>query len=477
MNGTNAEGRFAAGSTNRDPFENLPESELLNPAGYRPEFLRSILRSGALKGLFSSDSTAEGSLETVRRAAYHSVELALSLGITVSLFTSPVRRFAPDWWRSHLEQGFLSGGLLGGMMITEPGCGTDLMACLTRCRRSGSGYELDGTKHWAGLTGLADYWLVLARDEIEDQRQGFPSLNFFICRNDPAAFKVLKLYGTAGLRSIPYGVTEIHAGREVLAPLLGGNRVRRFRRIHGILHRSRISISAITLGACQRIAADTLAHVQSRRVFGRALAEYGQAQARLSEIEASRDLSQVLYEVACREATREDTVENAEVDSLSANVVKVVCTDLAFAAATSASQLLGGNSYRTDTYIGRATADLRPFRIFEGSNDVLCEAVWAAIEKAALKGGPSFQVLGKAVSDRAGIPWPRASILFEGSGEGGLPQGLRCLGGRILANAISLQWSLDRGLNAAACRPLVSRMRRDFAAAEANGPGAGLCEY
>jgi len=477
IDGTDRRGRFDAPCAKPDPFENLPESELLNPAGYRPEFLRSILRFDAVRGLFSPESTAEGNLEIVRQAAVHSVELALSLGITVSLFTAPVRRFAPELWRSHLEDGFLSSGLLGGMMITEPGCGTDLMACQTRCRRSGAGYELDGTKHWAGLTGLADYWLILARDEIEDRSRGFPSLNFFICRNDPEAFKVLKLYGTAGLRSIPYGVTDIHAGLDVLAPLLSGNRVRRFRQIHSILHRSRISISAITLGACQRIAADTLTHVQSRRVFGRVLAEYGQAQARLSEIEACRDISQVLFRVACREAVREDTVKNAEVDSLSANVVKIVCTDLAFAAATSASQLLGGNSYRTDTYIGRATADLRPFRIFEGSNDVLCEAVWAAVEKAVKTGGPSFQVLVKGVAARAGLPEPRTSILFEGCGDPNQPQGVRCLGGRILANALSLQWCLDQGCDAAACRPLISRMCRDLAAAESDGPRAGLGEY
>jgi alkylation response protein AidB-like acyl-CoA dehydrogenase len=464
-------------SAGKDPFENLPESELLNPAGYKPEFLRSLLRSGALRELFSPTSTAEGSLETVRQAAYHSVELALSLGITVSLFTAPVRRFAPALWRSQLEEGFLSGGQLGGMMITEPGCGTDMMACRTWCRRTGTGYELTGTKHWAGLTGLADYWLILAKDETADRSQRFPSLNFFICRNDPKAFEVVKFYGTAGLRSIPYGVTEIRAREEVLGPLLVGNSVRRFREIHSILQRSRISISAITLGACQRIAADALAHVQSRHVFGRALGGYGQAQARIAEIEAGRDISRALFGVACREAARADASDDAEVDGLSANVVKVVCTDLAFAAATSASQLLGGNSYRTDTYIGRATADLRPFRIFEGSNDVLCEAVWAAIEKAAKTGGPPFQALVKEVYDRAGLPLPASSALFAAGGDPALPQGLRCLGGRILANAISLRWCLEQKLTAAACRPLTSRISRDFAAAETAGPGAGLCEY
>jgi alkylation response protein AidB-like acyl-CoA dehydrogenase len=458
-------------------FGNLPDSELLNPRGYAPVFLRSVLKTDDVRVLFSPASTAEGNLEIVRQAAYHSVELALSLGITVSLFSGPVRRFAADLWRQQLEDGFLHHGMLGGMMITEPGCGTDIMACQTRCLKSQAGYELTGQKHWSGLTGLADYWLVLAKDEPEGKDRRFPSLNFFICRSNPESFKVIKTYGSAGLRSIPYGITQINAREGVLAPLLVGDRIKRFRQIHGILQRSRISITAITCGASQRIAADALAHVEDRHVFGRALAEYGQVQARIREIVASRDISEALFRLACRKATLADTTPDAEIDVMIANAVKVVCTDLAFASATSASQLLGGDSYRTDTYIGRATADLRPFRIFEGSNDVLCEAVWAAVEKAATKGAPAFRAIMDTTYQLTGQKLPKSADLLTPGDDQHLPQGLRCLGGRILANAFCLQWSLEQSLPLASCHPLLTRMNRDFSAIDANGLQAGLVEY
>lgn len=449
----------------------------MNPAGYAPEFLREVMRMDSVRTLFSEHSTAEDNLETVRQAAYSSVELALSLGITVSLFSTPVRRFAPELWKRELEEGFLNHSMLGGMMITEPGCGTDIMACTARCMPVGSGYELTGRKHWAGLSGLADYWLVLAKDDADGKSQRFPSLNFFICRRTPESFKLLKKYGSAGLRSIPYGLTEIHAREEVIAPLLVGDRIKRFRQIHGILQRSRISIAAITLGACQRIADDSLEHARTRIVFGKELASFGQVQARLAEIAAARDISEVLFGLACREAAAADASEEVEVNLLNANVVKVVCTDLAFAAATAASQLFGGNSYRTDLYVGRATADLRPFRIFEGSNDVLCEAVWAAVEKAAKTGGSDFKAILKAAYQRVDRELPVAAGGLQPANGQAIPQGMRCLGGRILANAFSLQWCLDQGLAVASCLPLLSRMHRDFSALEANGELAGLIEY
>jgi acyl-CoA dehydrogenase len=457
-------------------FSALPEKDLLNPAGYSPEFLRAILRGGGLRPLFSADGTAEGRLDIVRQCAFFSVEMALSLGITVSLFAAPVERYAPDLWRNELQEGFLSGGQLGGMMITEPGCGTDLAACVTHCRAGDGGWEISGTKHWAGLTGLADYWLVLAKDGEAGKGFRFPSLNFYICRADPESFRLVKCYETAGLRSIPYGMTEIRAREGVLGPLLRGSKTDRFRRIHGILQRSRISIAAITSGACERLALEAGAHVRNRRVFGKTLAEYGQVQVRLAEIEAAREVSTVLYRIASRAAARADATDT-DVDGLSANVVKIVCTDLAFAAATSASQLLGGESYRTDTYIGRATADLRPFRIFEGSNDVLCDAVWQAQEKNSKTGRETFADIIVAAFRQAGMDDPDLTPFGAVGVDGALPQGLRCLGGRMLANAIGLRWCLQEGLFLAACRPLAVRMARDANASIAGGTDAGLVEY
>ncbi len=458
-------------------FQALPDECLLDPAGYPPAFLRGLLQTGGLNVLFGPGSTARGNLEIIRTAAYRSVELALSLGITVSLFTDPVRRFLPDLWREKLEAGFMNEGWLGGMMITEPGCGTDLMASQTEYRMDGEGPLLTGTKHWAGLTALADYWLVLARDGEDGKGFRFPSLNFYVCKATPESFRLLKRYASAGLRSIPYGMTRIEARDGVLAPLLSGSKTDRFRQIHSILHRSRISISAIACGACARIAADIRRHVRERVVFGKPLESYGQVQTRVAEIEAAENITRVLHARGCAEAEAADLPGSEGVPAQTANIAKVVATDLAFAAANSASQLLGGESYRTDTYIGRAAADLRPFRIFEGSNDVLCDAIWQSAEKAAKTGGESFaQAIGQAC-DLAGMSVPSLGVFAGDSSTGAMPQGLRCLGGRILANAAVVRWCMDSGSPPVAVRPLLGRIARDVLAAEQGPSGAGLLDY
>ena len=458
-------------------FGALADETLLAPAGYPPDFLRGLLRYGGLTALFHRESTARGNLEIIRAAASRSVELALSLGIVVSLFTDPVRRFAPELWRDQLEEGFLTRGWLGGMMITEPGCGTDMLACRTEYRMAADGPVLAGMKHWAGLTALADFWLVLARDGNDGTGFRFPSLNFYVCRATPESFVLLKRYGSAGLRSIPYGMTRIEAREGVLGPLLSGSKTDRFRQIHSILHRSRISIAALVCGACARMAEDIRRHVRDRMVFGKPLESYGQVQARLAEIDAARDITAVLHEVACHEAEEADRPGSEGVPAQTANVVKVVGTDLAFAAANSASQLLGGESYRTDTYIGRAAADLRPFRIFEGSNDVLCDAIAQAVEKTTMTGGESFSTAVRRAYQAADWPHPSVDVFTARQVGEGLPQGLRCLGGRIFANATVLRWCVEKGLPRQAVQPLLTRMTRDLLTAKTWRDDAGLTNY
>jgi hypothetical protein len=217
--------------------------------------------------------------------------------------------------------------------------------------------------------------------------------------------------------------------------------------------------------------------MQERTVFGKPLASYGQVQVRVAEIEAAAEIARMLHEIGCREAEAADRPGSAGVPAQIANVVKVVASDLAFASATSASQLFGGESYRTDGYVGRATADLRPFRIFEGSNDVLCDAIWQAAEKAAKTGGESFADAVRRAHELAGWPVPSVAAFTTDDGEGALPQGLRCLGGRVLANAEVLRRGLEAGLSSAALLPLRRRIARDLAFAEADPAGAGLVEY
>ena len=67
------------------------------------------------------------------------------------------------------------------------------------------------------------------------------------------------------------------------------------------------------------------------------------------------------------------------------NAAKLVCSESMNVAADSAVQLFASAAFKRNHLVGRAFIDARPFRIFEGSNDVLDENTYDVI--AARHGG------------------------------------------------------------------------------------------
>lgn len=446
---------------------------MLRPGGYAPEFLRSYLGSGPMSVILSEQpSRGENGLRMVCETAYHSVELSLSLGINSSLFTCPVSLYRPDFFTPEKLEAFRSGRLLGGMMITEPHCGTDITAITTTATPTADGYRLQGVKQWAGLSGLADYWLVLAKEAGEARR--LPSLNLYICRAVEGQVTLEERFSTIGLRAIPYGRTRFDATTAVWGPLLAGNSAERFRYIHAILQRSRISIAAITAGVARRLVKLCETQLASRVMFGKSLAAYEQARLRLEEIKGIEIVCGALYAKAIEEVDAVDHGRSEAVDGFWANVVKVVSTDLINSAAHGAAQLFGGNHFHSNGYVGRAYADLRPFRIFEGSNDVLFETIIQYASKAARRAG---QTLLEALSaDMASVGLPAAnmdklSALLENA-----HQGWQCLLGRVVANVKTMGLLKSMGIDPGVCQPLVWQVRNDLATLELNPAGAFVSE-
>ncbi|HEX8297766.1 MAG TPA: acyl-CoA dehydrogenase family protein, partial [Rubricoccaceae bacterium] len=103
-------------------------------------------------------------LAVLEETGYHSLALTLLVGINGGLFLQPVGKYGTDDVQTRSFGGILRDKRLGGLMITEPGYGSDALSMKTSWRATGRGTaRIEGTKHWGGLTGWADYWLVTAR--------------------------------------------------------------------------------------------------------------------------------------------------------------------------------------------------------------------------------------------------------------------------------------------------------------------------
>ena len=350
--------------------------------GLPPYVLREVMACNPLSVFIPAEYGGRGpkpqeGIAVIEAASYESLALALIFGINWALFLQPVAKYGQEEAKQSVFDGFLDERKMGGLMITEPDYGSDALHMQTSWSEQDGLCHLRGTKHWAGLTGWADYWLLTAR------KRGGPrglarDIDFFICdANAPGQHVVVEeRYNNLGLYMIPYGRNRIDvkipAGYRLVPHSTG------IKMMLDLLHRSRMQFPSMAMGFLTRLLDEATAHCRDRLVGGKSLLDYDQVQARLARIQSAFTVCSAM----CVNTTeRAGIAKDLAPHGLEANAVKTCITDLMQDAAQSLLQLCGAMGYRLDHIAGRAVVDSRPFQIFEGSNDIL----YAQISEALLK--------------------------------------------------------------------------------------------
>jgi len=324
-------------------------------------------------------------------ASYESLSLSLTFGINSALFLQPVAKYATEEAKTKVFSDFINHHNMGGLMITEPNFGSDALNMQSSFTEKDGLYHIQGTKHWAGLTGWADYWLLTAREKTEagDLKR---DIDFFISNiNQPRqAIEVEEVYENLGLYQIPYGKNKIDVHipkHQKLIPKTTGVKM-----MLDLLHRSRMQFPGMAMGFIHRLLDEAITHANSRQIGGRDLSSYDQAKHRISKLQAYYTIASAM----CANSSNVAGIENdLSLIGFEANSVKSYVTDMMQEAAQSVTQLVGAQAYKLTHIAGRGITDSRPFQIFEGSNDILYAQISEALIKTMKKTKESnlFQTL------------------------------------------------------------------------------------
>ncbi len=330
-------------------------------------------------GLGANTGEAMSMLEA---SSYESLALSLMMGINGALFLQPVVNYAKEETRREVLTRFMEEHCTGGLMITEPDYGSDALQMQTSFTydESDQTYHVKGTKHWAGLTGMADYWLIMARKEQGNGNGLARDIDIFIHDSSRGGIEVEEYYKNLGLYMLPYGLNKIDIQVPEsyrLQPESIGIKM-----MLDILHRSRLQFPGMGIGYLKRLLDEAVEHCKSRVVGGKKLLEYDQVKRRISNLQMSYTVCSALCAFTSRNIPIDKDVSNY---SLSANAIKTVTTDLMQEAAQSVLQLMGAKGYRLDHIAGRSVIDSRPFQIFEGSNDILYQQIAESVLKQMRK--------------------------------------------------------------------------------------------
>jgi alkylation response protein AidB-like acyl-CoA dehydrogenase len=428
-------------------FGQLPqEEESLHQRGLSPRIMNELAELSPSSLSIPAAYGGRGGdpaeiLSLLEATSYESLPLSLIFGINGALFLEPLAKYGDERLKKETFSRFIGGPSLGGLMITEPNHGTDALAMQTSWKKSDTGYAIEGIKHWAGLSGHADFWLLTAR-ERGAQSDLKRDIDFFICdSSDPKQLvKPIEQYSNLGLYMIPYARNQVNVdvpSHHRLIPHKSGIRL-----MQDLLHRSRMRFPGMAIGFLRRMMDEAVQHTRDRHVGGSSLFSYDQVQQRLSSLQADHTIASAF----CRHSAQISSIDNdLSGKAMEANIHKTVLSDMMQNAAQSLLQLVGAKGYKTDHIAGRSVVDSRPFQIFEGSNDVIYQQVADGFLKH-MKSINDFHLftalkshhLSEKIADRF-----KAMTSFTINPN--MPQRKKVDFGRIFSRITSLEWTLDMG--------------------------------
>ena len=350
--------------------------------GMQPEVLQKIMSCQPMSLVIPVEYGGRGgnvqeNLQLLSAASYESLALSLTMGINSALFLQPVIKYGHDDVKKNVFDRFVKEQNMGGLMITEPGFGSDALNMQTAYTENDDHYALKGTKHWAGLTGQADFWVLTARKQTPTgslQRD----VDLFVCDNSAHDQKIVvdEKFENLGLYQIPYGRNLLDVKipkNQRLIPKTTGVMM-----LLDLLHRSRLQFPGMALGFVKRMLDEAIAHCQQRMVSGKNLFSYDQVQQHLARLQANFTIISAL---SIKSSELADLKNDLQPFGLEANIIKTISTDLMQESAQTLVQLVGAEAYKLNHIGGRGIVDSRPFQIFEGANDILYNQITEAIVK------------------------------------------------------------------------------------------------
>ncbi len=351
--------------------------------GLPQEILQEILKCKPLSAFIPSEYGGRGvktheALAVLEASSYESLPLSLMMGINGALFLHPVANYAQESVKEGIFDRFLNEQNMGGLMITEPDYGTDALHMETgfQPKNDGQRYHISGTKHWGGLTGQANFWLIMARRKNGNGQLG-RDISIFIHDAEQGGIEVEEYYNNIGLYMLPYGRNKINIEvpkEHKLQPDTIGIKM-----MLDILNRSRLQFPGMGIGFLKRLLDEAHQHCKQRFVGGHSLFHYDQVKKRIGRIQSSFTICSAMCAYTSEHVNMDEEVSS---EVIAANTIKSVTTDMMHNASQSLLQLMGAKGYAMENIAGRAFIDSRPFQIFEGSNDILYKQISEAVIKS-----------------------------------------------------------------------------------------------
>jgi acyl-CoA dehydrogenase len=257
----------------------------------------------------------------------------------------------------------ISGEMILGVAMTEPGTGSDLANVQTRARRDGDFWVINGSKIFISNGQIGDLFIVVAKTDptADPPHKG---ISLFLVEADAPGFLRGRRLDKLGLRGQDTSELAFEDCR-VPGDALLGREGEGFKILMQQLQQERLCIAVGSMASCRRALADTMAYAKERRAFGQPIAAFQNTQFKLVELATEVEIGQAFVDKLLAAHVRgEDIVTEV-------SMAKWWTTDLQKRLTSDCLQLHGGYGFMLEYPISQDYADAAVQTIYAGTNEIM----------------------------------------------------------------------------------------------------------
>ncbi|MBW2274578.1 MAG: acyl-CoA dehydrogenase family protein [Deltaproteobacteria bacterium] len=298
-------------------------------------------------------------IEELARIRAHSLMLSLHSDICMPYLTS---YGSEDQKQKYLTRA-ISGEVLLGIAMTEPGTGSDLANVQTRAIRDGDDYLLNGAKTFISSGQIGDLFIVVAKTDPQASPP-HNGISLLLVEADSPGFQRGRNLVKLGLKGQDTSELFFEDCRVPAENLLGGEG-QGFKMLMEKLQQERLSIAVGSIAACRRSFEDTLDYVKERHAFGRPIGTFQNTQFKLAELATEIEVGQAFIDKLLSAHVRGDDIVSE------VSMGKYWCSDLQKKVAGECLQLFGGYGFMEEYPIAADYRDAAVQSIYAGTNEIM----------------------------------------------------------------------------------------------------------
>ena len=305
---------------------------------------------------------------------------AVIVSAHTSLCCDPILTYGTEEQKQKYLPDLAAGRKIGAFGLTEPGAGTDAQGQQTKAVLDGDEWVLNGSKIFITNGKEADVYVIFAiTGMVEKRGRMTKEISAFIVEKGTPGFSFgtkEKKMGIRGSSTYELIFTDCRIPKENMLGAQGKG----FGIAMHTLDGGRIGIAAQALGIGEGALDRTIAYVQERKQFGRAIGAFQNTQFQIADMATKVQAAQfMVYKAAC---TKDQYTKDHKTSySVEAAMAKLYAAEMAMEVTTKAVQLHGGYGYTREYEVERMMRDAKITEIYEGTSEVQRMVISANIIK------------------------------------------------------------------------------------------------